>query len=122
MASTSTKAAGTKLILTPSITLKGHEKWIESISYFPDGQRMISGSDDKTTREWDLKVGKEIEEARSDCEWTVYVVAVSRNGRWVVSGGDSGELKVSEVETGIVKTFKGHSDIREPRKISHSHI
>jgi WD40 repeat protein len=36
-------------------------------------------------------------------------VAVSRNGRWVVSGGELGELKVCEVETGIVKTFKGHS-------------
>ncbi|KAG2339310.1 WD40 repeat-like protein [Suillus weaverae] len=76
MASTSTKAATTKSILTPTITLKGHKKWIRSISYFPDGQRMISGSWDKTTRQWDLKAGKEIEEAR---------------------------------DTGIVKTFKGHS-------------
>jgi WD40 repeat protein len=112
MASTSTKAAGTISILTPPITLKGHERLIRSISYFPDGQRMISGSQDKTTRQWDVKAGKEIEEARGVCEGYVCVVAVSRNGRWVATGGGDGsrgEVKVCEVETGIVKTFKGHS-------------
>ncbi|KAG1760174.1 WD40-repeat-containing domain protein [Suillus occidentalis] len=109
MASASTKAAATKSILKPSITLKGHGDEICSMSYFPDGQRMISGSLDKTARQWDLEVGKEIEEARSDWEGRVLAVAVSRNGRWVATGGDDKELKVCEVETGIVKTFKGHS-------------
>ncbi|KIK41485.1 hypothetical protein CY34DRAFT_32548, partial [Suillus luteus UH-Slu-Lm8-n1] len=52
---------------------KGHWDKILSISYFPDGQRMISGSCDTTVQQWDLKTGKEF------------------------------------VETGIVKTFKGHS-------------
>jgi WD40 repeat protein len=112
IASTSTEAATTKSILTPSITLKGHEKWIQSISYFPDGQRMISGSWDKTARQWDLNVGKEIQEAQDVCEEEVSAVAVSMDGRWVVTGGgDLGcsELKACEVETGIIKTFKGHS-------------
>jgi WD40 repeat protein len=112
MASVSTKAAATKSILTPSMTLKGHGGLIQSISYFPDGQRMISGSQDKTARQWDLKAGKEIEETWGVCEEKVYAVAVSRDGRWVVTGGgdnNRGELKVYEVETGIVKTFEGHS-------------
>ncbi|KAG1760177.1 WD40-repeat-containing domain protein [Suillus occidentalis] len=112
MASASTKAAATKSILKPSITLKGHGERIWSMSYFPDGQRMISGSDDKTARQWDVKAGKEIEEARSDCERRVLAVAVSRNGRWVATAGgewDTPKLKVCDVETGIVKTFKGHS-------------
>jgi WD40 repeat protein len=85
------------------------------MSYFPDGQRMISGSVDKTARQWDLKVGKEIEEARGVCKGWIRTVAVSSNGRWVATGGGdwnktSTELKACEVETGIVKTFKGHSD------------
>ncbi|KAG1753101.1 WD40-repeat-containing domain protein [Suillus occidentalis] len=116
MAASSTKAASKKSILTPSITLKGHGDLIDSISYFPDGQRMISGSQDKTARQWDVKAGKEIEEARSVCEGRVYAVAVSRNGRWVATGGGDwntkdGEPKACEVETGIVKTFKGHSSL-----------
>jgi WD40 repeat protein len=87
MASTSTKTAATNWILTPSITLKGHGYRIESISYFPDGQRIISGSQDTTTRQWDVNAGKEIEEARDFCEESVNAVAVSRNGRWVATGG-----------------------------------
>ncbi|KAG2750462.1 WD40 repeat-like protein, partial [Suillus brevipes Sb2] len=108
-------SAATNLILTPSITLKGHRDYIECISYFPDGQRIISGSEDRTTRQWDVhvKAGKEIEEARDVCEERVNAVAVSRNGQWVATGGGEvgrGELRACEVETGIVKTFKGHSD------------
>lgn len=96
MASTS-KATTTKSILTPSMTLKGHGGWIESISYFPDGQQMISASDDKTTRQWDLKAGKEIEGARGVCEKEVQAVAVSGDSQWVATvGGDDDcvELKV----------------------------
>ncbi|KAG2069004.1 WD40 repeat-like protein [Suillus decipiens] len=112
MASASTNVDDTKSILTSSMTLRGHRCNIQSMSYFPDGQRMISGSWDKTTRRWDLKAGKEIKGAQGICEGKVYAVAVSMDGRWVVTGGgdyDHGELKVCEAETGIIKTFVGHS-------------
>ncbi|KAG1870948.1 WD40-repeat-containing domain protein [Suillus tomentosus] len=107
------KAAATTSILTPSITLKGHGGWIRSISYCPDGQQMISGSDDKTVRQWDLKARKEIKEARGVCEGRVWAVAVSKDGRWIVTGGgdlNSAQLKACEIGTGIVKTFEGHSE------------
>lgn len=38
---------------------------------------MISGSGDKTTRQWDLESGREIE-ARDVCEQEVLAVGVSR--------------------------------------------
>ncbi|KAJ8582860.1 WD40 repeat-like protein [Rhizopogon salebrosus TDB-379] len=114
MASTSKQpsVAVSKITLEPMMTLEGHEYDVQSMHYFPDGKRMISGSDDGTTREWDMQTGKEIEEARNVCEWGVKAVAVSRDGRWVITAGgdhDPGELKACEVETGIVKTFNGHS-------------
>jgi WD40 repeat protein len=91
--------------------LKGHGTYIGSISYFPDGQRMISGSHDKTARQWDLNAGKEIEEARDVLKEEIWAVGVSRDSRWVVTAGDGNhaELKVCEVETGIVKKLQGHS-------------
>ncbi|KAG2743104.1 tricorn protease domain 2-containing protein [Suillus brevipes Sb2] len=99
------------------MTLKGHEprkysspggeqhesKYVSCISYFPDGKQMISGSGDKTIRRWDLRKGKEIVEDRGD-EKYVQAVRVSRDGRWVAVAGGNG-IKVSEVETGIVRTF-----------------
>ncbi|KAG1824243.1 hypothetical protein DFJ58DRAFT_883324 [Suillus subalutaceus] len=47
-------------------------------SYFPYGQRMISGSRDKATRQWALKAGKEIKEGRGVFEEKVLTVAVER--------------------------------------------
>ncbi|KIK32686.1 hypothetical protein CY34DRAFT_34221, partial [Suillus luteus UH-Slu-Lm8-n1] len=65
------------------------------------GQQTISGSWDKTARQWDLKAGKDIEEARGVYERRVWAVAVSRNDRWIATDGDRGERRACEVETGI---------------------
>jgi WD40 repeat protein len=83
MASTSTRPAlaAKEIILTPVITLKGHEGFIRSVSYLPDDQQIISGSDDKAARRWDLGAAKEIEEARKVCEYGVNAVAVSGDSR-----------------------------------------
>ncbi|KAG1830838.1 hypothetical protein EV424DRAFT_1534769 [Suillus variegatus] len=125
MASSSTQpdAAENKSILTPVMFLEGHKQWeflsylnnephrreykhISDISYFPDGKQMISGSGDKTIRRWDLREGKEIEEAREVCENRINAMGVSRDGRWVVTAAN-GELKAREVETG---TWVGQYD------------
>ncbi|OAX39028.1 WD40 repeat-like protein [Rhizopogon vinicolor AM-OR11-026] len=92
----------------------GHVEFVSSISYCPDRKRMVSGSYDKTVRQWDLQTGKEIEKSRDVCKHQVGMVAVSRDGRRVITiDGDEfygrGELKVCEVETGIVKKFVGHT-------------
>jgi WD40 repeat protein len=72
---------------------------------------MISGSGDKTVRQWDLQTGKEINEARVVCENKVRAVAVSRDGRWIITAyyEPAVKLKAWEVKTGIMKTFNGHS-------------
>ncbi|KAG1845438.1 WD40-repeat-containing domain protein [Suillus tomentosus] len=105
-----------KSILTPVRTLEGHQPWkyslqdsdefshISCISYSADGKQMISGSGDKTIRRWDLREGKEIKETREVCDNGIDVMGVSRDGRWIVTV-DWEELKVTEVETGIVRTF-----------------
>jgi WD40 repeat protein len=82
-----------------------------AIAYFPDGQKIISGSRDKTTRLWDLQAGKEIEEARFVGEQEVDVVAVSSDGRWVITAGGPGgvhKVKANEVKARSV-AFEGHS-------------
>jgi WD40 repeat protein len=112
--STQPAAAAPKMILPPVMTLEGHDNKIRSICYSPDGKQVVSGGMDKTTRRWDLQAGKEIEDVRGVCEWGVYAVAAPRDGRWIITaGGDDerGELKACEVETGMVKTYQGHSRI-----------
>ncbi|KAG2349164.1 WD40 repeat-like protein [Suillus weaverae] len=129
MAFNSTQPRGTtanKSVLIPVMTLEGHNPvtsnlpngkqhinlYVSTVAYFPDGKQIISGSEDKTARRWDLQAGKEIEKARDLCGQEVWAVAVSGDGRWVVTsitGEASGELKACDVETGVVKTFDGHS-------------
>ncbi|KAJ8585751.1 WD40 repeat-like protein [Rhizopogon salebrosus TDB-379] len=102
------------MILTAVVTLEGHARCVPSISYLPDGKQMVSGSWDSTARRWDVESGKEIEEERDVFDQGVNAVVVSRDSRWVITaGGDSGhgELKASEVEKGIVKSFQSHSEI-----------
>jgi WD40 repeat protein len=77
---------------------------------------MFSGSRDGTSLQWNLETGKEIEQARDACEQDISAVAVSRDGRWVVtcisedrSGDHPGEIKARDVKTAVVKTFKGYS-------------
>jgi WD40 repeat protein len=119
MASTSSTqpaaaTAAPKMILKPVMTLVSRDGGIQSISYFPDGKQMISAAWGNTTRRYDLQADKEIEHMRDVCEWTVHAVAVSRDGRWVVTaGGDEkrGELKTCEVQTAMVKRFQGHSRV-----------
>lgn len=41
-------------------TLKGHKKAIDSIDWFPDGKRLVSGSSDQTIIIWDVNRQKKI--------------------------------------------------------------
>ena len=36
-------------------TLAGHDNWVRGIVFHPGGKYMISASDDKTLRVWDLR-------------------------------------------------------------------
>ncbi|KAG2115852.1 WD40-repeat-containing domain protein [Suillus discolor] len=120
-----------KLTLKPIMTLEGHKRvtdgvinaknyrQVSFISYFPlNGKGILGASNDKTTRQWDLRNGKEIEEARDVREPQTQMMALSGDGQWVVTSRlpsvasyiDVGKVEARNVETKIVKTFEGHFD------------
>ena len=37
-----------------TLTLKGHSGYVLSVSFSPDGKRIVSGSADKTVKIWDI--------------------------------------------------------------------
>lgn len=66
--------------------LKGHEQWINTIAFSPDGTRIASGSSDNTVRVWDLIEMKELE-VFAKHQGKVLSVAFSPDGTLVASGG-----------------------------------
>lgn len=68
-------------------TLKHHTSLVNSIAISPDGQTVISGSDDRTIVLWDLRTGNAL------YTWTqpdiVLSVAISPDGQWMAGAGVS---------------------------------
>jgi WD40 repeat protein len=61
-------------------TLRGHGDEVTAVAFTPDGQRLVSGSFDKTASLWDLQTGKEIRRFRGH-KGEVFGVAVSPDGK-----------------------------------------
>ncbi|KIJ60164.1 hypothetical protein HYDPIDRAFT_50891, partial [Hydnomerulius pinastri MD-312] len=58
---------------------QGHTARINSIAFFPDGKKIVSGSDDNTLRIWSSESGQQIGEPLQGHEHTVVAVTVSND-------------------------------------------
>ena len=76
---------------------------------FPDGRRIVSASDDKSLKLWDVATGACLATLKGHSE-SVWSVAVFPDGRRIVSASWDKTLKVWDVATGeCVATLQGHS-------------
>ena len=91
-----------------SLTLKGHSSSVFSVSFSPDGKRIVSGSRDKTLKVWDAQTGGEML-ALTGHSASVNSVSFSSDGMRIVSGSEDNTLKVWDAKTGQeTLTLKGH--------------
>ncbi|HEX5751249.1 MAG TPA: SIR2 family protein [Archangium sp.] len=89
-------------------TLEGHRGWVRGCAVTPDGRRVVSASDDKTLKVWDVETGQELATLRGHEGWVMGCV-VTPDGRRVVSASEDKTLKVWDVETGQeLVTSRGH--------------
>jgi WD40 repeat protein len=80
------------------------------VAVTPDGKYVVSGSDDKTVRLWDLATGKEVRKFTGH-ENFVLAVAVTPDGKYVISGSADKTVRVWELATEKeVRPFRGHGD------------
>ncbi|KIK49083.1 hypothetical protein CY34DRAFT_433822 [Suillus luteus UH-Slu-Lm8-n1] len=97
--STSSKMSKPIPITTPLRQFKGHEESITAVAVFPNQQRMVTGSWDKTLCLWDLKTGVMLKKMKGHGSG-VWGLAISRDGRLIASGDAGGEAIVWHAETG----------------------
>ena len=102
------------------LTLKGHTNAITKkptaahapFAFSPDGQRIVTWSDDDTMEVWDARTGRELIAVKGHSAW-VNSIAFSPDGQQIVSGGGgwSNTAIIWNATTGQeLLTLKGHTE------------
>lgn len=100
----------------------GHRAFVKDIAFSPDGQFLVSASDDKTIRIWDWQAGRSIRTLRGQIgpgnEGKIFGIAISPDGGTIAAGGyfgaglgespPYGDVRLFDFNTGrITKVLKG---------------
>jgi WD40 repeat protein len=80
-------------------TLEGHTGGVRSLLVTPDGRSVISGSDDRTARVWDLESGRLLRTLEGHTH-VVTTVRVTADSRWMVSTPENSTIRVWDASTG----------------------
>ncbi|KAF8672552.1 hypothetical protein RHS04_07771, partial [Rhizoctonia solani] len=91
--------------------LQGHTHSVNSVTFTPDGTRLVSGSDDRTVRVWRVSDGSAVATPFQGHSRGVNSVAVSADGMLVASGSDDGTVRVWRMNDGSLAAgpFVGHT-------------
>ncbi|MEW6230988.1 MAG: WD40 repeat domain-containing protein [Chloroflexota bacterium] len=89
--------------------LSGHGGLVRSVTFSPDGKTLVSGSDDRAVKLWEVASGREVR-ALSGHTSPVSSVAFSPDGKTLASGSDDKTVKLWEVASGReVRALSGHT-------------
>lgn len=92
-------------------TLKGHTARVMSVSFSPDGQRIVSGNLDNTIKVWDAESGAELRTLKGH-HYPVASVSFSPDGRRIVSGSWDETIKIWDAESDEEqRTLTGHTKL-----------
>ncbi|OJK02158.1 hypothetical protein ASPACDRAFT_50846 [Aspergillus aculeatus ATCC 16872] len=89
--------------------VEGHRDRVRAVAFSPDGERIVSGSDDTTLRIWDANNGARLNTLKGH-EGAVCSVTFSPDGRHIVSGSDDCTIKIWDSISGdCLHTLRSHS-------------
>ena len=88
---------------------EGHTDLVTSVSFSPDGKRIVSGSHDMTIRVWDVQTGDMVSGPFEGHTYSVISVSFLPDGKHIVSGSYDKTICVWDAQTeGVVsRPFEG---------------
>ncbi|KAL2885615.1 Vegetative incompatibility protein HET-E-1 [Ceratocystis lukuohia] len=90
-------------------TLEGHSSAVNSVAFSNNGQRLASGSHDKTVKIWDATPGVCLQTLEGHSR-DVNSVVFSNDGQRLASGSHDKTVKIWDATSGAcLQTLKGHS-------------
>jgi len=94
------------------LVLKGHENYVLSAAFSPDGKRIVTTSGDWTARLWNSETGKPIGEPLKGHVNSVQSAAYSPDGKRIVTASADNTARLWNGETGepIGEPLKAHED------------
>src|SRR5882762_5170384 len=89
--------------------LEGHTDRCLCVAFSPDGEQLVSGSDDDTVRLWNMQTGAVLRVMKGH-HGKVISVAYSPDGTFVASGSWDNTVRIWNAATGLqVGEYTGHS-------------
>jgi centriolar protein POC1 len=89
-------------------TLSGHLNWVRSCEFSPDGRLVVSGSDDKTVRIWDVR-SKQCVRTFDDQTGMVNAVKFHPDGTCIASSGTDSAIQIHDLRTNqLMQHYSAH--------------
>ncbi|MGK7924260.1 MAG: response regulator [Spirulina sp.] len=92
----------------PKGNFRGYSRGVTDLAISPKGDKVVSGSRDRTIKIWDFKTGKNL-----DTLWghndEIRSVVISPDGKTIISGSRDRTIKIWDMQSGhVLRTLRGH--------------